>query len=157
MIDAVTTTVSKPASARLSRQSMLADREAEALACSIAKGELMSNTEPEHYAKHWLEFPNGIPVESWGRDHLSTLLYAETRAVDHGGVIFETDPHMRVSRGYPTRLHNGVTVEGHTDFDCLLDAQAAGMLTYTAETVKFTPKGWKFVHNLRRKRAEGKS
>jgi|SRR5579859_2931126 len=105
-------------------------------------------------AKHWLEYPNGIPVESWGKDHLSTLLYAETRAVDHSGILEEDDPRMRVSRKYPTRLHNGVTVEGHTDYDCLLDAQTEGLLTYQNERVKFTNAGWQFIGQLRREMAE---
>lgn len=104
--------------------------------------------------KHWLEYPNGIPVESWGRDHNSTLLYAETRAVDQGGKLSETDPHMRVSREYPTRLHNGVLVAGHTDYECLKDAEAAGFLTYEDEVVRFTDEGWTYVHNLRRQKAE---
>lgn len=105
-------------------------------------------------AKHWLEYPNGIPVESWGKDHLSTLLYAETRAVDHGGRLSETDPRMRMDRRYPTRLHNGVEVHGHTDYDCLTDAQAAGLLTYEGGVVTFTDAGWSFVSKLRRKSAE---
>jgi hypothetical protein len=104
--------------------------------------------------RHWLEYPNGIPVEAWGRDHNSTLLYAETRAVDHRGRLPEADPHMRVDRQYPTRLHNGVEVHGHTDFDCLADAEAAGFLTYEDEVVKFTAEGWTYVHGLRRARAE---
>lgn len=129
--------------------------------------------------RHWLEYPQGIPVEAWGRDHNSTLLYAETRAVDHGGWLPVNDPHMRVSREYPTRLHNGVEVHGHTDYDCLKDAQAAGFLTYDEEAepegvrasslnpvpgsprkasgpgiVRFTEAGWTYVHNLRRQRAE---
>jgi hypothetical protein len=104
--------------------------------------------------KHWLEYPNGIPVESWGKDHNSTLLYAETRAVDHSGRLPETDPHMRMDRRYPTRLHNGVEVHGHTDYDCLTDAVAAGFLTYEDEIVTFTDEGWTYVHNLRRVRAK---
>lgn len=104
--------------------------------------------------KHWLEYPNGVPVESWGRDHNSTLLYAETRAVDHRGELSETDPYMRVSREYPTRLNNGVEVAGHTDYECLIDAEQAGFLTYKDEVVRFTDDGWTYVHNLRRKRAE---
>lgn len=104
--------------------------------------------------RHWLEYPHGIPVESWGRDHNSTLLYAETRAVDHGGKLAETDPHMRMSRRYPTRLGNGVLVIGHTDYDCLTDAQAAGFLTYEDGVVTFTDEGWTYVHALRRKKAE---
>lgn len=119
--------------------------------------------------RHWLEYPDGIPVEAWGRDHNSTLLYAETRAVDHDGWLSATDEHMRVSRQYPTRLHNGVEVHGHTDYDCLKDAQAAGFLVYDetetpADTsrarrigsgrVRFTEQGWTYVHALRRQRAE---
>jgi hypothetical protein len=104
-------------------------------------------------AKHWLEYPNGIPVEAWGRDHLSTLVYAESRAVDHHGKL--DDKHMRVSRAYPTRLHNGVTVAGHTDYDCLKDAQAAGFLSYEeGGVVKLTDAGWLFAGKLRRNMAE---
>lgn len=121
--------------------------------------------------RHWLEFPNGIPVEAWGKDHNTTLLYAETRAVDHKGWLPVNDPHMRMDRRYPTRLHNGVEVHGHTDYDCLTDAQAAGFLTYDEDevpegvressvqgkgpgVVSFTDEGWTYVHNLRRQRAE---
>jgi hypothetical protein len=106
--------------------------------------------------RHWLEYPDGIPVEAWGRDHNSTLLYAETRAVDHGGCLSATDPHMRVGRKYPTRLPNKVEVHGHTDYDCLADAQAAGFLTWdeTEQIVRFTDDGWTYVHSLRRERAE---
>lgn len=106
--------------------------------------------------RHWLEYPDGIPVEAWGKDHNSTLLYAETRAVDHNGKLSATDPHMRVSRRYPTRLHNGVEIHGHTDYDCLTDAQAAGFLTYDEDEgiIRFTDEGWTYVHGLRRKRAE---
>ena len=104
--------------------------------------------------KHWLEYPDGIPVESWGRDHNSTLLYAECRAVDFSGRLPEDDPHMRVSRLYPTRLGNGAEVSGHTDYDCLTDAQAAGFLTYEDGIVTFSDEGWIYVHALRRQMAE---
>lgn len=105
---------------------------------------------------HWLEYPNGIPIESWGRDHNSTLLYAETRAVDHGGKLKSDDPHMRMSCEYPTRLNNGVSVVRHNDYDCLTDAQHAGLLTWKEdeEIVRFTAEGWAYVHSLRRQRAE---
>lgn len=105
--------------------------------------------------KHWLEYPDGIPVESWGKDHNSTLLYAETRAVDHGGRLSIDDPHLRLDgRRYPTRLHNGVKVVGHSDVECLIDAKQAGFITWDQETVAFTEEGWTYVHNLRRQRAE---
>jgi hypothetical protein len=103
---------------------------------------------------HWLEYPSGIPIESWGRDHHSALLYAETRAVDHGGRLDQR--HMRTARDYPTRLNNGVLVIGHTDYDCLADAQHAGLLTWdeNEEVVRFTEAGWAYVGKLRRERAE---
>lgn len=103
----------------------------------------------DNLTKHWLEYPNGIPVESWGKDHLSTLLYAETRAVDYKGIL--DDKHMRVSLQYPTHLNNGVEVHGHTDYDCLKDAQAVGFLVFNEEKnfVAFTDSGWEFVHGLR--------
>jgi len=106
--------------------------------------------------KHWLEYPQGIPVESWGKDHNSTLLYAESRAVDHRGQLSARDPRMRMDVRYPTRLHNGVEVIRHTDYDCLADAQAAGLLTWDEDNqiVRFTDEGWAYVHWLRRKRAE---
>lgn len=105
---------------------------------------------------HWLEYPNGIPIESWGRDHHSTLLYAETCAVDHSGQLKADDPHMRMSREYPTRLNNDVKVYGHTDYDCLADAQNVGFLTWDEheQIVRFTHQGWAYVHGLRRQRAE---
>lgn len=121
--------------------------------------------------RHWLEYPNGIPIEAWGRDHNSTLLYAETRAVDHRGWLPYDDPRMRMDRRYPTRLNNGVEVHGHTDFDCLADAQAAGLLTYDDNAVPegstsgkvlrhpglvvFTDEGWIYAAELRRKKAAG--
>jgi hypothetical protein len=106
--------------------------------------------------KHWLEYPNGIPIESWGKDHHSTLLYAESCAVDQAGKLRAVDRRMRMDANYPTRLGNSVQVIGHTDYDCLADAQAAGLLTWNEdeEIVRFTDEGWAYVHGLRRKRAE---
>lgn len=108
------------------------------------------------FEKHWLEYPDGIPIEAWGKDHNSTVMFAETLAVDHGGKLSPTDPRMRMSREYPTRLHNSVKVHGHTDYDCLKDAQAAGFLTYNEDEgiVRFTDEGWTYVHTLRRQKAQ---
>lgn len=97
-----------------------------------------------------------IPMEKWGRDHKTTLLYAETRAVDHHGRLDRNDPHMRQDgETYPTKLADGAIVAGHDDYDCLADAQAAGLLLYGGSLVVFTDAGWAYVHALRRQRAEG--
>lgn len=87
-----------------------------------------------------------IPKEFWGRDHKSTMLYIETRVVDHGGWVaplhMRTDlaRHplfaearssfpMQASGGqYPTRLNNGQVQENHDDWDCVLDAWAEGLV-----------------------------
>jgi hypothetical protein len=101
-----------------------------------------------------IEMKEPIGVERWGRDHHSTLLYAETRAVDHGGVLTTSDKCMRRDGStYPTRLKDGV-VEGHNDYDCLADAVACGFITYEGQRVRFTNAGWSYVHGLRRARAE---
>lgn len=86
---------------------------------------------------------NTIPPEKWGKDHCSTLLYIETRAVDHAGWL--DNRHMRCdwrihpamvheglaeSRGekYPTRLRNGEEQERHDDWSCLEDMKDYGLL-----------------------------
>lgn len=81
-----------------------------------------------------------IAPERWGRDHWSTLLYVDTRIVDHHGLLSALrqdshlgpkgrDPHMRMDHKYPTRLMNPeMELRGHTDYDCLADAIAAGYL-----------------------------
>lgn len=107
---------------------------------------------------HVLGLTEHIPPERWGRDHTTTLLYAETCAVDYHG--FLDGAKMRTGSNYPTRLDNGDEVEGHTDYDCLTDAAAAGMLKQhptedePGKQIIFTAKGWKYVHKLRRERAE---
>ena len=92
---------------------------------------------------HWVGLGTPIPPDKWGKDHKSTLLYAETRAVDHRGKLASDDPRMRVSREYPTRLADGMEIIGHDDYMCLDDAQAAGFLTYDhdAGIVTFTEPG----------------
>jgi hypothetical protein len=46
------------------------------------------------------------PVARWGKDHWSTFAYAETRVVDHGGVI--NFDHMRIDHA----LHPGMLYAG---------------------------------------------
>lgn len=84
-----------------------------------------------------------IPVEQFGKDHWSTFAYIETRVVDYGGVL--ANPNMRTDASrhpkfmarnsaqggaeYPTRLRGEAEQTDHDDWDCLLDAQEAGLLT----------------------------
>jgi hypothetical protein len=83
-----------------------------------------------------------IREELWGRDHKSTLLYVETRAVDHAGVLGNAQLRIDASRhptflaprsaqngkDYPTRLRDGYMEYDHDDLDCILDMWAAGFV-----------------------------
>lgn len=99
-----------------------------------------------------------ISPERFGRDHYSTLLYVECRAVDHGGRLdhdrmrcdLSRHPVMagagRVAaalgkpdgRAYPTVLRAGggaaAELANHDDYDCLDDLAAAGWLTVRMPT-----------------------
>lgn len=103
-----------------------------------------------------------IPPKDWGKDHWSTLLYLETRVVDHGGLIMRNDPHMRGHREgdgevYPTRLRDGVEVFGHDDFDCVQDMVAAGLVKAPGGSrYVLTDLGWTAAGLLRRHKAEEK-
>jgi hypothetical protein len=104
---------------------------------------------------HWIGLGTHVPPDKWGKDHKSTLLYAESRAVDHRGQLSESDPRMRMDwQKYPTTLADGMEIVGHDDYMCLEDAKAAGFLTYEGGVVKFTESGWEYAGKLRRERAE---
>jgi hypothetical protein len=72
-----------------------------------------------------------IPMSEWGHDHWSTLAYIETCAVEHQAL---DDQKMRADgKAYPTRLRGFSAdprraVAGHSDWDCVLDMIAAGLL-----------------------------
>lgn len=92
-----------------------------------------------------------VPMEEWGRDHWSTLLYLESRWVDHGGHVrneqmscnarrhrklFASDGNLELSAtarawkdAYSTRLRDGQEI-GHDDWDSLEDMAAEGLLTF---------------------------
>lgn len=116
-----------------------------------------------------------VPVEKFGRDHWSTLMYIETRAVDFRGIVdlekMRTDPErhpeymtalkVMASSGkkYPTRLAGGVDLPNHDDWDCVDDMEAAGFLvsigTGTRPAYKLTDSGWAVASRLRQRRAAG--
>lgn len=104
-----------------------------------------------------------IELSLFGVDHWSTLLYVESRCVDHGGELQRTDPHMRrktrarASSKVPTRLNNKVVVENHDDYDCIDDLENAGLCVYQGDQIALTDLGWSVVGQLRRNRAEHKA
>lgn len=85
-----------------------------------------------------------LSITQWGKDHWSTLAYAESRCVDHKGIL--QNAHMRthgsrhpllMARGfgtpgdgsqYPT-IHKDGELADHDDWDCLYDLAQAGLLT----------------------------
>lgn len=102
-----------------------------------------------------------VTVRDWGKDHWSTLLFVETRVVDHGGIILKNDPHLRGHRPkdleqYPTRLRGGVNLYGHGDWDCIMDMVAEGVVTQDGAEFQLTDSGWIMAGRLRRWKAEGR-
>jgi hypothetical protein len=97
-----------------------------------------------------------LPPSTWGKDHWSTLAYAETVMTECGGFQLGLDPRMRMSRktyrvmsdcpspkrhsstlnllratrplepGDGTRLKDSSTVSGHDDYACLEDMAQLG-------------------------------
>lgn len=121
-----------------------------------------------------------LPMNVWGKDHWSTLLYLETCVVDQQGIVnnnrmrcnprlhrefMSTMPGATQSDEYPTRLADGVQ-HGHDDWSCLEDMVAAGLLTASwrqqssrvfgscEARVELTDAGWRIAQRLRKYRAE---
>ena len=73
-----------------------------------------------------------IPMTEWGKDHWSTFAYIETCVVDRHG--FVDSRRMRsTDERYPTRLRGFAqdpsrVVAGHSDWDCVADMIAAGLV-----------------------------
>ena len=104
-----------------------------------------------------------VPRDRWGRDHWTTLLYLETACVDGHG--YPDDRRMRDrDPKYPCRLNDGTVVSMHSDWDCVDDMVAEGMVEYlpipTAAParafyrIRLTDAGWTEAGRLRRARAE---
>lgn len=114
-----------------------------------------------------------VPPKFFGRDHWSTFGYMECRAVDDGGRIerrhMRADPerhpglaHIAWGSGdVPTRLHGGVELPKHDDWDCFYDLEAAGLLknegTGIAPVVRLTELGHTVAARLRAHKAKGGS
>jgi hypothetical protein len=93
----------------------------------------------------------------WGWDHVSTLLYAYARWIDHSGRI-NHDQMRKTSSDCPTRLAGDELLEGHDDYDCLLDLQAQGLIRAYVGSVSrrlvFTPRGQLVVAVIHQARAD---
>lgn len=105
-----------------------------------------------------------VPLHLWGKDHYSTFAYAECRLVDNKGTIDYR--HLRglpgQDAGYPTRLAGGVELPNHSDYDCLFDAEEAGLLELRGtglhpEIKALTPLGAKVAAAIRAHKAAGGS
>lgn len=123
-----------------------------------------------------------LPVEKWGRDHISTLLYIESVCTDHQGRPdarrMRTEPG-RAKRGrfsdhetahpfpgmdskrYGTRLKDGFELFGHDDWDCVNDMVQVGLIevygTSLDPVMKLTDKGFAVAASLRKQKAEGRT
>jgi hypothetical protein len=115
-----------------------------------------------------------VPIEQWGRDHWSTLLYVESVCVDHDGIPNRDRMRVDLERHpfyggrahwiqdrkakYPTRLKGGVEKHDHDDWDCVEDMVEAGVVDWigTGANPQFalTEKGYKLAAALRQHRAE---
>jgi hypothetical protein len=106
-----------------------------------------------------------VPMHLWGKDHWSTFAYAEGRLVDNKGTINPQQMRGRLpgcDGGYPTRLTGGVELSDHGDYDCLFDAEEAGLLVMIGtglhpQVQALTPLGAKVISALRTHKAAGGS
>lgn len=119
-----------------------------------------------------------VPIDQFGRDHWSTFLYAEARAVDHHGVLWHDHMRCHASRHpavftrkrhhpagreggadgsrYPTILKGNVELVDHDDYDCLADLEAVGLLEQVGlDEVRLTPRGHAVAAELRTFKASG--
>ena len=114
-----------------------------------------------------------VPMQMWGKDHWSTLLYIECRAVDNKGKLdrrqmrCDSDLHPMLDanarilgpdrKKYPTLLKDKTKILNHDDWSCIEDMQAVGLLSCGAlgASIMLTNKGWEAAGKLRRWRAEG--
>lgn len=104
-----------------------------------------------------------VPMHLWGKDHWSTFGYIDTRLVDYKGTVdcnHMRGNHVGHDAGYPTRLTGGATLADHSDYDCLFDAETAGLLVLQGTGLnpvakRLTKKGALVAAALRAHKAEG--
>ena len=113
---------------------------------------------------------SAVAPARFGRDHHSTLLYIESRCVDHRGTVdFRNLRTNRVRHPgryadmawdtkYGTRLADGTVLPEHDDHDCIDDMIACGWIENRGTAVNpvyiLTDLGWGAAGRLRREHAE---
>ena len=124
-------------------------------------------------AKTSVEVKRPVAPALWGSDHLSTLLYLESRAVDYEGRLdkrhMRCDPRRHPGHAHdgtamgppsPTRLYGGVELPDHDDWDCIDDLEAERLVSDVGTGLNprpvLTDRGWNVVHALRRARARAR-
>lgn len=70
-----------------------------------------------------------VAVTEWAKDHWSTFAYAETCCVDYKGLL-NYERLRKDGDQYPTRLAEGLVIEGHDDLDCIRDLVSGGLLEF---------------------------
>lgn len=144
----------------------------------------MNNQNLARDTERWTEYiSNGndyIPIEKWGRDHWSTLLYVEHCAVNLGGNLnndkmrcnprvhreFMNSGNHHSSKEYPTRLAGGEEATSHDDWSCVEDMCAAGLIRAWFNTwgctfgggkakVEMCADGYRYANAVRKHKAEG--
>lgn len=113
------------------------------------------------------------PPHKFGREHWSTLVYAETRNVDYGRFLDKR--HLRINENrhpahavnptswkddYSTRLNDGTVLDGHDDWDILNDLERVGLLDIVSESnacVPLTELGYAVAAEIRKHRGQGGS
>lgn len=115
-----------------------------------------------------------IPIDEFGRDHYSLLLYVESRCVDNAGIPAAVSMRCNVKRHpglgtgssvavwrdeWSTRLRGGKRAKGHDDWDCFADMAAVGWVCNIGTGVNpkwyLTEVGWCMAHLVRRWKAAG--
>ena len=113
-----------------------------------------------------------MELEQFGRDHWSTLAYAETCCVDSMGRLdlrrLRVNEVKRPIRSngfgwnpkYATRVKDGGVPEpSHDDIDCLDDLENAGLLEWVGTLVNpavvLTKRGMEVAAELRQHKADG--
>ena len=117
-----------------------------------------------------MKTPEYISMNSWGKDHWSTLAYIEDCCVDKKGVL--DNRKMRCNarlhrelanisnigtlvdgKDSHTRLNDGTEIGNHDDWSCVEDMEHEGLLTYKMLTVNKQPFGcYKAKNQVDRKR-----